>query len=378
MNMKRITGIYETIGTINYFIPHPLPPHNPSLVIDEETTSLYGSAMNQLGQLNEITSRLPNQKRFIKAYVIKEALLSSAIEGIHTTLLDVFTQPLSGAQLNKETQLVLNYTKALEIACSMVKQDGLPIASRVILKAHKELMHLDNDANRADPGHYRQLPVRVGNLIPTYAAKIPDLMAQLAQFINKDDSLPPLIKAGLAHVQFETIHPFLDGNGRIGRLLIVLMLVDSNLLSTPIIYPSYYFKKHHHEYYIHLDRVRTHGDFEGWIKYYLNAILESSSDAYKRTKDIESLEQNIKQTIHSSKAFQKIKELAENALTILFQFPIITATELSIHLNKSYNTANNLIKQFIESGILVAHTAQRQRNKAYLFESYVRVLEKEY
>jgi Fic family protein len=378
MNAQRITGMYEMINGINYFIPYPLPPHNPPFTINEEITNLYGAAMNQLGQLNEITNRLPNQKRFIKAYVIKEALLSSAIEGIHTTLYDVFTQPLSGANLNKETQLVLNYTKALETACSMVKKDGLPIASRVILKAHKELMHLENDANKATPGHYRQLPVRVGNLIPTYAAKIPDLMGQLAQFINKDNALPPLIKAGLAHVQFETIHPFLDGNGRIGRLLIVLMLVDSNLLSTPIIYPSYYFKKHHHEYYLRLDRVRTHGDFEEWIIYYLKAILESSSDAYKRTKDIENLEQNIKQIIHSNKAFHKIKELAENALAILFQFPIIGITELSVHLNKSYNTTNNLIKQFIETGILIANISQSQRNKTYLFDAYLRVLEKEY
>jgi Fic family protein len=156
------------------------------------------------------------------------------------------------------------------------------------------------------------------------------------------------------------------------------MLVDSNLLSVPIIYPSYYFKKHHHEYYMRLDRVRTHGDFEGWIIYYLNAILESSSDAYKRTKDIEQLEQNIKQTIDSNKAFHKIKELAENALAILFQFPIISITELSMHLNKSYNTTNNLIKQFIENEILIANTAQSQRNKTYLFDSYLRILEKEY
>src|SRR5690242_7264631 len=142
--MKRITGTYETIGNITYFIPYPLPPHNPPLLMNEEITNLYGAAMNQLGKLNEITNNLPNKKKFIKAYVIKEALLSSAIEGIHTTLLDVFTQPLSGSKLNKETQLVLNYTKAVEIACTMVKQDGLPFASRVILKAHKELMHLDN------------------------------------------------------------------------------------------------------------------------------------------------------------------------------------------------------------------------------------------
>src|SRR4030095_4809493 len=360
--MNRITGTYEKLGPIEYFTPFPLPPHNPSFVMNEELITLYGAAMRQLGQLNEITGRLPNEKRFIKAYVIKEALLSSAIEGIHTTLLDVFTQPIMGSKPSKETQLVLNYTKALTVACAMIKDDGLPIASRVILKAHKELMHLD-DEDKATPGHYRKQAVRVGNLIPAHAQKIPVLMGDLARFINTDHSLPALIKAGLAHVQFETIHPFLDGNGRIGRLLIVLMLINSKLLSTPIIYPSYYFKKYRYEYYMHLDRVRTHGDFEGWIKYYLTAIEQSSYDAYQRAKKIELLDKAIKHIISTDKIFNKIQKTAEQALPILFEFPLINATQLSVHLNKSYNTANNLIKQFISGGILVSVESQQKRNK---------------
>jgi Fic family protein len=373
----RITGIYETIGWLTYFVPHPLPPYSPSLVMDEELTRFYDAAIKQLGQLDGMMQRLPNQKRFIKAYVMKEALLSSAIEGIHTTLLDVFTQPLTGT-ISKETQLVLNYTKALETACSMVKEDKLPIASRVILKAHQQLMFLEGDENKATPGHYRQLAVRVGNLIPTYAAKIPDLMAQLAQFINKDNTLSPLIKAGLAHVQFETIHPFLDGNGRIGRLLIVLMFIQSDLLSTPIIYPSYYFKKYRYEYYMHLDRVRTHGDFEGWIKYYLTAIEQSCSDAYSRIKDIEFLEQEIKNTIAMHESFAGIQETANQALVILFEFPVITTTDLSERINKSYNTTNNIITQFVNARILVPSNAEQQRNKRYVFERYLKVLENEY
>ena len=137
----RITGFYETINFIKYFIPYPLPPENPAFEMDQQMLHLYDAAMKQLQQLNQVTQRLPSAQRFIKAYVIKEALLSSAIEGIHTTILDVFTQPLTGVT-NKETQLVLNYTKALETACAMVKEDKLPIASRVILKAHQELMYV--------------------------------------------------------------------------------------------------------------------------------------------------------------------------------------------------------------------------------------------
>ncbi len=393
----RITGTYETIGPITYFIPHSLRPHNPSLVMDEELTHLYGAAMKQLGQLDEVAQRLPNKTRFIKAYVMKEALLSSAIEGIHTTLLDVFTQPLTGT-ISKETQLVLNYTKALEAACSLVKNDKLPIASRVILKAHQELMFLEGDANPtsphlsrkasegtarlrraqlANPGHYRQQAVRVGNLIPTYAAKIPDLMADLAHFINKDDTIASLMKAGLAHVQFETIHPFLDGNGRIGRLLIVLMLFESDLLSAPIVYPSYYFKKHQHEYYMRLDRVRTQGDFEGWLKYYLTGIEQSCADAYQRIKNIELLEQEIKNIIATHESLSRIEETANQALAILFEYPVITATDLSERMDKSYNTANNIITQFVNIGILVPSNAEQQRNKRYIFQRYLDVLEKE-
>jgi len=375
---KRITGVYETIGSINYFIPYPLPPQNPSFMMDAEMTQLHERATKQLEQLNEVVKHVPSARRFIKAYVIKEALLSSAIEGIHTTILDVFTQPLTGEH-SKETQLVVNYTKALETACTMVIQDNLPIASRVILKAHQQLMHIEGDENKATPGHYRQQAVRVGNLIPTYAAKIPDLMAQLAQFINKDDSVSPLIAAGLAHVQFETIHPFLDGNGRVGRLLIVLMLLQSNALSAAVIYPSYYFKKYRYEYYVYLDRVRTHGDFEGWITYYLTAIEYSCADAYKRIKEIEKLEQHIKAVISSHESLKVREKIAHQVLSVLFEFPVITVAQLSNHINQDYDRAQDIIRQFIAIDILVMQpAAEQQYDERYVFEKYLRVLEDEY
>ena len=194
--------------------------------------------------MEEITSSLPDIKRFIKAYVIKEALLSSSIEGINTTLLDIYTQPLLGLKPDKDTQLVMNYRKALEIAISMIKKDGLPISSRVILAAHKALMEL-GEGDKYNPGNYRKPLVKVGNLISPPTNEINDLMSKLEGYINANDDLPILIKIGLIHVQFETIHPFLDGNGRIGRLLIVLLLIENRILSEPILYPSYFFKKNH-------------------------------------------------------------------------------------------------------------------------------------
>src|SRR5262249_28886129 len=158
--------------------------------------------------LNEMANRLPNIERFIKAYVIKEALLSSSIEGIDTTLMDVFTQPLQESRTNKETQLVANYTQALSEALTLVRKDGLPITTRVLLSAHAALMH-GGVGDKANPGNYRKQSVKVGNLVPPPAPRIPDLMSALEQYINAPDGLPPLVKAGLAHVQFEEIHPFL-------------------------------------------------------------------------------------------------------------------------------------------------------------------------
>lgn len=371
----RTTGHYERLGNTDYFIPDPLPPQNPPLTLDTQMLELYGDAMLQLGRLNEMIQKLPDLQRFIKDYVVKEAILSSSIEGIHTTLLDVFTQPLLESKPSKETQLVMNYTTAAYEVVSMVK-NGLAISSRVILKAHELLMQ--GEGNQSNPGHYRKQSVSVGNLIPPPSIQIPQLMADLELFINNDITFQSLIKAGLAHVQFETIHPFSDGNGRIGRLLIVLILVENGLLTEPILYPSYYFKKHHLEYYQKLDRVRTHGDFEGWITYYLTAIKESSIDAYKRAKDIEALEEQLGQDITKQKpSSSKSNETRLQALSVLFRYPIISISALSSQLNISYNTANQIISNFLSLGILVEETGQK-RGKLFKFKQYLAILEKEY
>ncbi len=372
----RITGRYEHIGTTEHFIPEPLPPENPPFELDAKTTDLYGQATLELGKLNEMSNHLPDIKRFINAYVLKEALLSSAIEGIHTSMLEVFTQPLLESKPNKSTQLVMNYKKAVDASVDLIKKDGLPICSRVILKAHELLLQM-GQGDKADPGHYRKQSVRVGNLIPAPALQIPKLMTELEQYINTDTTLPVLIKAGLVHVQFETIHPFLDGNGRIGRLLIVLMLIEKNIITEPIIYPSYYFKKHHLEYYQHLNRVRTDGDFEGWIQFYLTAIRDSCIDAYRRSKDIEALQQELTQIILNEQFAPKAYETRINALSTIFRSPVINITDLSEQLDVSYNTANQIITTFIELDILTEEN-QQKRGKLFKFKKYLDILEREY
>lgn len=372
----REAGVYNKLGELNYFIPHALPPADPNLQMSAEIMTLYGEASFALGQLNEMSTRLPDPKRFIKAYVIKEAMLSSAIEGVHTTLIEIFTHVVGDTKVSKDTQLVLNYTKALDAALDMLHKNGMPLVERVILSAHQTLMTA-GEGEKADPGNYRKLAVRVGDLVPPPANEIPKLMAGLEGFINEHSDFSPLIKAGLAHVHFETIHPFLDGNGRIGRLLIVLMLIDGGVLSSPILYPSYYFKKHHFEYYQRLDRVRTHGDYEGWIVYYLQAIKMSAIDAYTRAKEIEQLEDKLKELISSDNRFVRMQETASDIVNYLFSNPVISVAEMSEALGRAYNTIQNTLNKLVDSGFVVEAMVNK-RNKLYRFESYIKLLEKEF
>lgn len=372
----RKSGNYETLSGTQFFTPDPLPPKNPPLKMDTQIIALYGQAMQKLGKLKEMIKWLPNVKQFIKAYAIKEAHLSSEIEGINTTLLEIFKQPLLKSKPNKNSQLVMNYTETIYSAISMIKNDNLPISSRIIKNIHDKLMQT-GEGDSSDPGHYRKLPVKVGNLTPAQATKIPELIHELEIFINTDDTIPPLIKAGLTHVQFETIHPFLDGNGRVGRLLIVLMLIESDILPEPIIYPSYYFKKRHLEYYKLLDSVRTNGDFESWIKFYLSIIIDSSIDAYTRARELQELSNSLTLTIKEKKQSTKILAAKLNAITILFDSPIINITNLSKKLEVSYNTASQILSYFVEIGILVEETAQK-RGKLFKFKPYFEILEREY
>jgi Fic family protein len=372
----RKTGRYENINGKQCFIPEALPPKNPVLALDPQATIIYGEAMLHLGKLSGVAERLPDIHRFLKAYVIKEALLSSEIEGIQTTILDVFTQPLLDSKPTKEIQLVLNYVEAVTSAVGMIHKEGLPISSRVVRKSHELLMNGEGD--HSNPGQYRTQMVKVGTLIPTPPMQIHELMSELEHFINIDETIPPLIKAGLAHVQFETIHPFFDGNGRIGRLLIVLMLIQDKLLSSPILYPSYYFKKHRSEYYQHLDRVRTDGDFEGWIVFYLTGIRDSSIDAVRRIDDIEQLrKQLLKKVLDNNRVSDKQLQTRMRALQILFSFPVINIGELEQQLDVSYNTAHQIIKEFITHGILVEENEQK-RYRMYKFKQYLDILEKDY
>ncbi len=373
--MKRKTGTYKIIGSTKHFIPKPLSSIDPPFELTKEITLLYGQAMFEIGKINEMSYRLPNIERFIKAYIIKEALLTSDIEGVHTTVIDVFTTPLETQKPNKNTQLVINYTHALNVALKMIREENFPVVSRVLLAAHKSLMS-SGEGDSANPGQYRKQSVRVGAHVPPPASDIPQLISELETFINEDETLPSLIKAGLAHVQFETIHPFLDGNGRIGRLLIILMMLHDEVLHEPIIYISYHLKKYQSKYYYLLDEIRSTGSFEEWITFFLQGIIESCQDAHKRAQDIEQLELSLQQKIIDNTNI-KNKELYIKALTILFAQPVINVTELSHRIEKSFNTAQTMINMFIDMNIL-SEFDQQKRNRLFRFDGYLELLEKEY
>jgi Fic family protein len=372
--MKREFGSFDVLGDIHYFVPGKIPPVNPPIILSTRIMELYGNAMHGLGKLNELSKRLRSPERFVKAYIIKEALMSSSIEGIHTTLLEVYTQPIDTIKPNKATQLVLNYTESLNSALSLMKE--LPISSRVVRSAHEVLMS-KGAGDKFNPGEYRQQSVKVGDFYPTLPKHVPQLMADLEQYINMDTTHPPLIKSAIAHLQFETIHPFLDGNGRIGRLLILLMLIDNRLLSSPILYPSYHFKKRQAEYYLRLSNGNIKGEFEEWIEFYLEVLEASCNDAYRRALEIEQLEVDIMKLFQSNRKYHRYLNVAEAVLPFLFDQPVFSITQLAEYLNRTYNATQNFISILIASDIILSDPVKKQ-NRLFWFQPYLEILEKEY
>jgi len=237
---QKRSGHYEQFGEHQHFIPRNLPP-SPALGLDRDMLELYGEAMQSLGQLAEAQKRIPGKRQFLDIYIAKEAVFSSQIENINTTLTQVLEYNSRQSE-NKDIQEVWNYIESLQDGIQLMREINIPVSSRLIRECHQKLLS-GVRGNSKTPGKFRKVPVFVGSLVPPPAHYIEDLIHELEKFINENTSMLPLIRTGLAHVQFETIHPFLDGNGRIGRLLIVLTMMDYQLISEPVLYPSFYFMK---------------------------------------------------------------------------------------------------------------------------------------
>ena len=363
------------------FIPNPLPPV-PAINIDPEMQYLLSAADRKLGRLDGITRVLPNPDLFLAMYVKKEAVLSSQIEGTQASLVEVLDAPANGQKnesKKNDVEDVVNYVKAMNYGLNRLTI--LPLSLRLIREIHGILLQGVRGSDR-NPGEFRKSQNWIGvagctlstaTFVPPPVDEMLKAMGELENYFYDKAYLPPLIKIALIHAQFETIHPFLDGNGRVGRLLITFWLCQQEILSKPLLYLSYYFKKNRTEYYKKLMDVRLHGLWEEWIKFFLKGIESVSEEATNSAIAILSIRD------HYSNELSRIAGSNSNYLKLLdylFEVPVIGRKEIIEILNVSSPTAGELIDKFCSIGILHDTTPERQRNKKYHFRDYLRVLEK--
>ena len=375
--MKRSGKYIENLtGEALYksFKPSPLPPL-PPLEIDENLIKLLVEANRQLAQLDTASQLIPNIELFVSMYVRKEALMSSQIEGTQCTLEDIL-DPQLDVNANADVGEVINYIKAAHFALERLKT--LPICNRLLRETHAVLMEGVRGQEKS-PGEFRRSQNWIGpsgstlknaRYIPPNVEDMENAMSDLEKYINESDKYDPLIQAALIHYQFETIHPFLDGNGRIGRLLILLYLMEKKLLSKPVIYVSYFLKMNQIEYYDRISEVRRKGNYEQWISFFLEAVSSAAEDALKSIGKLSALrEKNIARLPKSSKRKDNVRTLFD----YLEQHPIIEIKQTAAALDVSYNTVSSAVKKLMMLGIL-RETTNAARNRVFTYEEYLDIL----
>ena len=356
------------------FIPQNLPPQ-PAVVIGEDLRKLIISAEQKLAELNGIGFSLPNPDLFILMAIRKEALLSSQIEGTQATMTDVLTYETWDEVDNlDDVKEVVNYIKALHHGIERL--DKLPLGIRLIKECHNILLNSVRGHEKT-PGEFRRSQNWIGQslknaiFVPPPHEQVPEVIGNLEKFINQEDGLPLLIKCALIHYQFETIHPFLDGNGRIGRLLIDLFIHWKGLLNKPLIYTSLFFKQNRQEYFDRLMMTRKNGDFEQWIGFFLKAMTWSAEHATEKIKQILLLQENLRQKIIGEK---KASLRSIQLLDILFISPLTNISDIAAKLNISFQAASDQVKLFLQLGILEELTGQK-RGRRFAFAPYLRIVE---
>lgn len=357
------------------FCPTPLPIE---IDADSEMLTLLTDATKALANLDTLSNYIPNMNLFVSMYVRKEALLSSQIEGTQATLEDVL-DPLIEKNANQNVSDVVNYIKATEYALNRLK--SLPLCNRLIKETHEVLM-CDVRGQEKNPGEFRYSQNWIGaagstlktaKYIPPNPDDMNKAMFDLEKYINSDDETDFLIQAALIHYQFETIHPFLDGNGRVGRLLITLFLMEKKQLSTPALYISYYLKNNRVEYYDRMSEVRSKNNYEQWIKFFLRAIKESSNDAIDTINKLVALhDENIA-------IIEKMGRASKNA-RLLFDYleknPIIDIKKTADELSLAFSTVSANVKRLEDCGILV-QTNNSTRNRVFSYDKYLGILKKD-
>lgn len=378
--MKR-AGVYvdNLTGEAAYqsFKPNPLPPI-PEIEMDEEIVKLLVDANKQLVKLDTASQLISNADLFISMYVRKEALISSQIEGTQCTLDDVL-DPEVDANVNLDVSDVINYVKATQYALKRLER--LPLCCRLIREIHEVLMENVRGQDKT-PGEFRYFQNWIGpancslkdaRYIPPNVEDMQTAMSDLEKYINENVDYDPLIRVALIHYQFETIHPFLDGNGRIGRLLILLYLVEQGLLTKPVIYISYFLKKNQIEYYDRISEVRRTGNFEQWIRFFLEAVSKASSDSLETIHRLSMLhDANIEKLPKTTRSKDNLRAVFD----YIEQYPIIDIKRTAKELAVSYNTVAAAVRKLVEFGIL-QETTNAARNRVFAYEAYLAILRKD-
>lgn len=374
----RAGRIIKTISGYEAFVPAKLPPV-PSVQIDSEMLQLLSSADNRLGRLDGITQTLPNPELFVAMYVKKEAVLSSQIEGTQASLADVLNEgDQNGHSFSPDgVREVVNYVNAMQ--WGLKRLETLPLSLRLIREIHGVLMQNVRGADKS-PGDFRRSQNWIGSpgcslsdavFVPPEPTVMETSMSDLEKYFYDEEYIPPLIKIALIHAQFETIHPFLDGNGRMGRLLIAYWLCQQKILSQPLLYLSYYLKMNRAEYYQLLMNVRFNGDWESWIKFFLRGMIFISDEATESAKKILLLQQRYTEILkNTDRSNGKYTEL----LNKLFETPLVTKSEVAVMLNVSTATAGSIVENFVRLGILQDASPDKQRYKKYIFGEYFEIL----
>lgn len=375
--MGRAGSFVTQLKGYKAFQPTPLPPA-PPLAQDEELTTLLVQATHSIGRLSGLSTIIPDPDLFVYLYVRKEALLSSQIEGTQCSLEDILNpdaEPLSDDTSPKDIEEVSNYVKGMNDG--LARLSDLPVSTRLIKEIHAILMKGVRGAGKT-PGEFRRSQNWIGRpgatlnnaeFVPPPPEDVDRLMSELEKFIHATDKIPPLIKVALIHAQFETIHPFLDGNGRLGRLLITFLLVHWKVLEKPLLYISYYFKAHRTEYYARLMDVRMHGDWEGWIKFFLRAVHESAEMGAESATEIHKLMTTDRARIQS-------EDVTPATLLSYDHFcrePILTNPILVARLKSSKPTVQRALDHLLRLGI-IAEVSGKKRRRRYAYQAYLSIL----
>ena len=357
------------------FLPAPLPPA-PPVRLEGELQALLSRADRALGRLDGSIQTLPHTDLFVAMYVRKEAVLSSQIEGTQSSLEDVLAAEarVLSADRPNDVDEVFNYVGAMNHGLDRLA--ALPVSVRLIREIHQRLLTGVRGQNRS-PGELRTSQNWIGpggctlaeaTFVPPPPHEVPRLLGELERFLHDESPLPLLIRIGLAHAQFETIHPFLDGNGRIGRLLITFLLCEKQVLLKPVLYLSHYFKRHRPQYYDHLQAVRDQGAWEQWLVFFLTGVIEVSQQATETARRILLLRERHRQVI--TDAFGRAAGNGHRVLEHLYQHPIVAVTEVRDLIQTSYPAANNLVSQFATHGVLHEMTGQK-RHRRFVYRDYV-------